>query len=53
MDYLSFKKPSKFRTADTVANFAFGGQPVAGDSALAQRVTFWQNWWAVNGPATQ
>ncbi|HEY9140341.1 MAG TPA: HEAT repeat domain-containing protein [Bryobacteraceae bacterium] len=53
MDYISLKNPSRFKTADTIANFAFGGQPVAGDPALAQRVTFWQNWWSVNGPSTQ
>ncbi len=53
MTYISLKNPSRFKTADTIANFAFGGQPVAGDPALAQRVTFWQNWWSVNGPSTQ
>ena len=53
MDYLSFNNPSQYRTADTIANFGFGGQPVAGDPVLAQQVSFWQNWWAVNGTSTQ
>ena len=53
MAYLSLKNPSQFKTADTIANFALGGNPAAGDPVLAQRVLFWQNWWAVNGPSTQ
>ncbi|MGA8581789.1 MAG: HEAT repeat domain-containing protein, partial [Bryobacteraceae bacterium] len=53
MAYLSLKNPSKFKTTDTIANFALGGNPAAGDPVLAQRLTFWQNWWAVNGPSTQ
>jgi len=53
MDYLAFKNPSPFKTADTVANFSFGGNPAAGDPALAKLVTFWQAWWQTNGPATQ
>ena len=53
MDYLKFKNPTQFTSADTMASFSFGGSPAAGDPVLTKQVTFWQSWWSANGAATQ
>jgi len=45
MEYLQFKNPSSYRTAETIANFALGGNPSAGDAALGRLVSFWLGWW--------
>jgi hypothetical protein len=42
MEYMEFKKPSPYRTAETIAAFAFG--PV--DSERESELTaFWTGWW--------
>ena len=46
LDYLVFKDPAPYRTKETVANFAFGGDDVAGNSPGSKRLaSFLLDWW--------
>jgi hypothetical protein len=53
MDYIKFKNPSAFKTDDTIAHFAFGGNPAADEPEHVARVAFWKAWWGTNGNAAQ
>ncbi len=47
MDYMRFTDASGYRTKETEAHFAIGGDGVvAGDPALAKLVEFWSGWWS-------
>ena len=53
MDYIKFKNPSAFKTDDTIAHFAFGGNPAADEPEHVARVAFWKAWWKTNGDVAQ
>lgn len=46
MEYLQFKNPSPYRTAETIAKFAFRRGLAEQETDL---VSFWLNWWKQNG----
>ncbi len=45
MDYIQFKNPSSYRTAQTIAAYAFGPMDSERESEL---VAFWTEWWNQN-----